>query len=109
MFISGGENIHPEEVERSLCQMDFIQQAIVVPVESSEFGYRPVAFIKTLRNTNVKKEDLYRFLEHQLPKFKIPTQFYVWPPDSPAKHLKTDRRFFMKKARNENASLTTIN
>jgi len=46
MFISGGENIQPEEIERVLIQYPLISDAIVVPVDHAEFGKRPVAFIR---------------------------------------------------------------
>lgn len=45
MFISGGENIHPEEIERALQAYPSILRAFVVPVEDVEYGYRPVAFL----------------------------------------------------------------
>ena len=47
MFISGGENIHPEEIERILLQFGKTEQVIVVAVQDAEFGARPVAFLKT--------------------------------------------------------------
>ena len=46
MFISGGENIHPEEIEKALLSIKGVAQAIVVPKEDKEFGQRPIAFIK---------------------------------------------------------------
>ena len=47
MFISGGENIHPEEIELSLLQFPAIERAAVVAVKDPEFGQRPVAFVKS--------------------------------------------------------------
>ena len=46
MFISGGENIYPEEIERVLLESILISDAIVAPIENAAFGKRPVAFIK---------------------------------------------------------------
>lgn len=43
-FISGGENIQPEIIERALEQIPGIHQAVVVPVPEAEFGQRPFAF-----------------------------------------------------------------
>jgi acyl-CoA synthetase (AMP-forming)/AMP-acid ligase II len=31
MFISGGENIHPETIEQAICEHPTVVQAIVVP------------------------------------------------------------------------------
>ncbi len=47
MFISGGENIYPEEIERILREIKGIADTLVVPVPDKEFGQRPVAFIKS--------------------------------------------------------------
>ena len=47
MFISGGENIHPEEIEREILRFPGVLEAIVVPVPDPEFGARPVAFLRT--------------------------------------------------------------
>ena len=47
MFISGGENIHPEEVERALCSLTGVLRAVVLPTPDPEYGFRPSAFIET--------------------------------------------------------------
>ena len=46
MFISGGENIFPEEIENVLYQSQMVERAKVVSVKDIEFGKRPVVFIK---------------------------------------------------------------
>ncbi len=79
LFISGGENIHPEEIERHLLDLPGIQQAVVVPVPHVEFGQRPVAFVDgDLANAD-------RWVSHltqRLARFKIPDLFLAWPPQS---------------------------
>ena len=45
MFVSGGENIHPEEVEKALEAIEGIEEAIVVPVPDPEYGSRPGAWM----------------------------------------------------------------
>ena len=71
LFISGGENIQPEEVESILCGLPGITQAIVVPITDREFGERPVAFISG-------HTDL-RALENLLPRFKLPIRYFPLP------------------------------
>jgi O-succinylbenzoic acid--CoA ligase len=44
LFISGGENIQPEAIERALAGAD--REVIVVPVADEEYGARPVAFVR---------------------------------------------------------------
>jgi long-chain acyl-CoA synthetase len=45
MFVSGGENVYPGEVEKMLERHPDIHQAVVVPVEDEIKGHKPVAFI----------------------------------------------------------------
>ncbi|MGA1845224.1 MAG: o-succinylbenzoate--CoA ligase [bacterium] len=79
MFISGGENIQPEEIERHLCRLPGVLQAVVVPVRDEEFGERPVAFVEMGEGASFEPRVLARRLEPHLPRFKIPDQFLPWP------------------------------
>jgi long-chain acyl-CoA synthetase len=45
MFVSGGENIYPGDVERMLERHPAIGQACVVPVDDAIKGTKPVAFV----------------------------------------------------------------
>ena len=80
MFISGGENIHPEEIELSLLQFPAIERAAVVPVKDPEFGQRPVAFVES--SVSASEHELREFLEKSLPRFKIPELFLPWPENA---------------------------
>lgn len=77
MFVSGGENIQPEEIETHLEHMEGVERAVVVPVPSSEFGNRPVAFIDT--SAPIREDALCAGLEHVLPRYKIPDSFNSIP------------------------------
>lgn len=90
MFISGGENVHPEEIEAALARLKEIDQALVVPVPDAEFGARPVAFLRT-RGAFPKPDGLSVRLSEWLPRFKIPVAYHPWPADLDA-DLKPDRR-----------------
>jgi acyl-CoA synthetase (AMP-forming)/AMP-acid ligase II len=45
MFVSGGENIYPGEVEKMLETHPAVDQAVVVPVDDDIKGTKPVAFV----------------------------------------------------------------
>jgi len=77
-FISGGENIHPEEIESALLALEQVTQAVVVPVDDKDFGQRPVAFVEC-RLGKIGDAGLRSSLERTLPRFKIPHQFHPWP------------------------------
>ena len=91
LFISGGENIQPEEIEQALTRLEGVVQAVVVPVPDSEFGCRPVAFVRTGEKRRVKLTDLESRLEPDLPRFKIPIAFLPWPERGEGTAMKIDR------------------
>jgi len=93
-FISGGENIQPEEIENALLQIDSILEAAVVPTSDPEYGARPVAFIKT-SNLQLNRQSIKKFLLDKLPKYKIPTSLFL-VDEIPKKGLKIDRAQLLK-------------
>ncbi len=93
LFISGGENVQPEEIEAALGRIEGVRQAVVVPVPDAAFGQRPVAFVEAERWL---PETWREALEAEVPRFKIPTAYYPWPADAPA-GVKA-RRAYLRKA-----------
>jgi O-succinylbenzoic acid--CoA ligase len=77
MFISGGENIHPEEIEHITLEIPYIQRAIVVGIDDTEFGTVPYLFIKTAQFYTAI-EDIRKHLS-RLPKYKQPVKIYEIP------------------------------
>jgi o-succinylbenzoate---CoA ligase len=94
LFVSGGENVQPEEIEEALCRLEGIVEAVVVPVPDEEFGARPVAFIRT---DDLEPGDLAHELEPVLPRFKIPISFHPWPEEAP-RGMKVDRAALRERA-----------
>jgi O-succinylbenzoic acid--CoA ligase len=94
MFISGGENIHPEAIEQALSLHTSVVQAIVVPVPSDEYGERPVAFVQFADSgamTAERMKELRQLAESKLPRFAVPDAFLLFPPDAIAGGLKPSR------------------
>lgn len=88
-FISGGENIQPEEIEHALCQIDGIQQTVVVPIEDEEFGQRPVAFVRAVSDWD--EAEVKTILRETLPGFMIPARVLEWPRELIPEGMKVDR------------------
>lgn len=85
LFISGGENIQPEEIEKILSSIEGITNAKVMPQADAEFGFRPVAYITSEKGFNEK--ELKRFLSSMLPPFKVPVAFYASHSHTHKPHL----------------------
>ncbi len=97
MFISGGENIYPEEIERALENTVWVQKAVVVPIADNRFGQRPVAFVQTAPNESWNEEQLKAALRRTLPGFKIPRHIFPWPEEAPG-GMKIDLKWFERMA-----------
>ncbi|MCL4690928.1 MAG: o-succinylbenzoate--CoA ligase [Candidatus Hydrogenedentes bacterium] len=91
MFTSGGENIQPEEVERWLCRLEGVVEAVVVPVQNAEFGARPVAFVRVAQKEFMQPIRFQLFLEENIPGYKVPDIFLPWPDERDEHGMKIDR------------------
>lgn len=98
MFIAGGENIQPEEIEMQLGRLEGILEGLVVPVPHAEFGATPVAFVRLAGEPPEDFEALGNHLTEQLanrlPEFKIPKRYFAWPEGEDA-GLKPNRKAFV--------------
>ncbi|OPH55545.1 o-succinylbenzoate--CoA ligase [Vibrio campbellii] len=98
-FISGGENVHCEEIEAALNQIESISQSIVVPVEDVEFGHRPVAVIQT--ESLLDKAQYEQHLQTKLEKFKWPVAYYAMPQTLLGGGIKISRKAVKDWLKNE--------
>ncbi|MBN6710996.1 o-succinylbenzoate--CoA ligase [Haemophilus haemoglobinophilus] len=77
MFISGGENIQPEEIEQIIGQNEKVEQVFVLPVDDAEFGQRPIAMIKFCDVfSQPAVDELKLWLTDKLEKFKQPVAYF---------------------------------
>lgn len=90
MFISGGENIQPQEIEHVLLKMKGVKQAFVVGKRDKEYGEVPVAFLETSPQFDFLT--VIPFLENHLPRFKIPKHIHQIPNDFLYTGLKISRK-----------------
>lgn len=73
MFISGGENVYPAEIEKELSNHENVSQVAIVGVPDPKWGEVGKAFIVAKNKTNT--EELVDFCLSRLSKFKIPKHF----------------------------------
>ncbi|AOB33634.1 acetyl-CoA synthetase [Bordetella sp. H567] len=76
MFVSGGENIYPGEVEKMLEHHPAVQQAVVVPVEDDIKGQKPVAYIILRAGHSATADEIKRYALDHAPAYQHPRQ--VW-------------------------------
>ncbi|PSQ86087.1 MAG: o-succinylbenzoate--CoA ligase [Bacteroidetes bacterium QS_3_64_15] len=95
-FVSGGENIRPEEIEAALERLDGIERAVVVPVPDEEYGRRPVAFVRL--ETGRVPDDWRASLATVLPRFKLPDAVHRLPDAAVQDRMKVDRELLRRRA-----------
>ena len=72
MFISGGVNVYPAEIENELLLHPAVADAAVVPVPDETWGEAGVAFVVA---KGVSAADLTEYLTGRIAKFKVPRRF----------------------------------
>jgi O-succinylbenzoic acid--CoA ligase len=83
-FTCGGENVQPEEVERALCGLPGVVEALVAPMPDDDLGAVPVAFVSLDSRAAPDAAALQGALAAELPRYAIPRHVFPWTevPDS---------------------------
>lgn len=95
MIISGGENIHPEEVEDTLSDCDLISSVAVVGLPDERWGQKVVAFIEAASEKATAEAFDVFCKESKLARFKRPRAYVfvdVLPKSASGKLLRRHLR-----------------
>lgn len=76
MFISGGENVYPAEVEKVISGLSKIKEAAVIGVKDEKWGESGAAFLVKNKDTEFSSDDVLEHCRTQLAKFKIPKHLF---------------------------------
>lgn len=77
MFISGGENVYPAEVEKVLRALPGIREAAVVGVPHQKWGECGKAFVSFEDGQSLSVEEMQAYCLDNLAKFKVPMQYVI--------------------------------
>jgi fatty-acyl-CoA synthase len=75
MYISGGENVYPAEVENVLCAHPEISEAAVVPMLDGKWGEVGRAFVRLRNGNGLRSEDLDAYCRSHLASYKVPKRY----------------------------------
>ena len=76
MFVSGGENIFPGDVEKMLETHPDVVQACVVPVDDDIKGTKPVAFVIPKAGHKPTEDTIKKYALANAPAYQYPR--FVW-------------------------------
>ena len=99
MFVCGGENIYPGEVESLLERHDDIAQACVVPVPDEIKGEKPFAFVVLRPGATLSEDGVKRFALDNAPAYQHPRGVAFLPELPLATTNKVDRKVLREIAR----------
>ena len=97
MYISGGENVYPGEVEKQITSHPKISEAVVVSVPNEKWGEVGFAFLKT-DGENITSEVLREYLNPLLSRYKHPQHVHCMKDFPLLPNGKVDRKVLKKKA-----------
>jgi fatty-acyl-CoA synthase len=72
MFISGGENVYPAEIEKVLYQHPSIHMCAVIGLPDAKWGEVGKACVVLKPNQSATEEELLKFMTERLAKYKVP-------------------------------------
>ncbi len=99
MFISGGFNCYPAEIENSLCSIPGVSQAAVVGMPDARLGEVGCAFVVPLPDAELDEEKLIAWCRKNLANYKVPRRVIFrdsLPLNAAGKVLKTELRALLK-------------
>ncbi|GAB4075979.1 hypothetical protein GCM10028781_07420 [Nostocoides australiense] len=79
LIVSGGENVHPQEVEDALHAVPGVAEAAALGVPDAEFGQRLVAFVVLDDDADLGVEAIAEHLRERVSRFAQPRAIHLLP------------------------------
>jgi fatty-acyl-CoA synthase len=92
MYISGGENVFPAEVEAALADCPGVAEAVVVGVPDEKWGEVGRAFVVARGDALLVEADVVAFARARLAGYKVPRAVFIVPEIPRLGSGKPDRR-----------------
>jgi acyl-CoA synthetase (AMP-forming)/AMP-acid ligase II len=77
MIVSGGENVYPIEVEKTLSAHSDVAEAAVIGVDDEQFGQRLAAFVVLNPGASATPESLKQHVRENLANYKVPRDITI--------------------------------
>lgn len=77
MFISGGENVYPVEVEAALVEHAAVREVAVIGIPDARWGEVGCAFVVPTPGVRPTSEDLTAHCQRLIARYKVPKAFHI--------------------------------
>ncbi|PLC49701.1 acetyl-CoA synthetase [Pollutimonas subterranea] len=98
MFVCGGENIFPGEVEKCLETHPDIQQTCVIAIPDEIKGHKPVAFVVLVPGSALDEATIKAYALANAPAYQHPRRVWILPDLPLASTSKVDRNVLKQRA-----------
>ena len=78
MYISGGSNIYPREIEEALLTHPAVGEVAVLGVPDPKWGEAGVAVVVRAPDTEADEAELLAHLDSRIARYKIPGRVFFW-------------------------------
>ncbi|MBR4265512.1 MAG: AMP-binding protein [Bacteroidales bacterium] len=72
MVVCGGENVYPEDLERALCELNFVTAAKAFPMPDKDFGTVLNVKIELKKGTEISSEEIVNYLKTKITRAAMP-------------------------------------
>ncbi len=77
MFISGGENVYPTEIEAVIAELDVVSEAAVIAVPDPQWGEAGLAYVVPVPGATVTPQQIIEHVRSRLARFKTPKRVII--------------------------------
>ena len=77
MIVSGGENVYPIEVEKTLAAHPDVAEAAVIGVDDEQYGQRLAAFVVLAPGASATPDGLKQHVRENLANYKVPREISI--------------------------------
>ena len=77
MFISGGENVYPTEVENVIAELDVVSEAAVIAIPDPQWGEVGLAYVVPVPGASIEPEQVIAHVRSRLARYKAPKQVVI--------------------------------
>ena len=97
MYISGGSNIYPREIEEVLLMHESVAEVAIVGIPDARWGEIGIAAIVLREGADTTEAELLGHLDGKVARYKMPARIVFWPELPKSGYGKVPKRLIKEK------------
>ena len=104
MYISGGSNIYPREIEEKLLIHPALKEVAVLGVPDERWGEVGVAICVLRDGEKLSEEELFEWMDGKIARYKLPKQIFFWDELPKSAYGKVTRKNILAMLKEKNCT-----